>query len=245
MTISIIIPTYNSSSVIGNCINSVLSQTCEQYEILILDNLSSDNTLSIVDSFQSEKIRVFSHKDNGIYDALNMGIEYATGEWLYFLGSDDHLLDDNVLSDVYDVMMSSDLDFIYGDAYFKNSKSVYGGISSVEKLLLVGNICHQAIFYKKRVFEVVGQYNLKYRIWADWDLNIRCFKHEGLNKGYLNRTIAVFNDLQGVSKDHDEVFKKELPVFYIQEINSLTKCLRSFPYRLFRPFKGFSEKKIH
>lgn len=239
MKISIIIPTYNSSSVIVDCLNSVLSQAYEQYEVLILDNQSSDGTLSIVESFQNEKIRVFSQKDNGIYDALNMGIRYASGDWLYFLGSDDYLFDDNVLRDVYDVMVSSDLDIIYGDAFFKNSNSVYGGISSVEKLLMVGNICHQAVFYKKKVFELVGQYNLKYPIWADWDLNIRCFKHEGLNKGYLNRIIAVFNDLQGASKDHDEVFKKELPVFYIHEINSLKKRLRSFPYKLFRPFENF------
>ncbi|EOR93983.1 glycosyl transferase, family 2 [Arcticibacter svalbardensis MN12-7] len=237
--ISIIIPTYNSETSIKECLLSVLNQSVDNYEILIIDNVSSDETIRIASDFNDNKINIVSQKDKGVYDAMNTGIQLSKGEWLYFLGSDDILKDNDVLYDINNYIKLSDSNFIYGNAYFKNSGYIYGEESSIERLLIEGNICHQAIFYHYSIFSLVGLYNLKYPIWADWDFNIKCFKFSAIKTEYVNRIIAVYNDYKGISRDDDEVFKKQLPNFYIQEIDrlnieigTLNKKLNSFPYNI-------------
>ncbi|MDR2410857.1 MAG: glycosyltransferase, partial [Bacteroidales bacterium] len=84
--LSIIIPTYNSSKTINRCLDSILCQSYSNYEILVMDGLSSDNTLELVKAYNDRRIQIYSGKDNGIYDAMNKGIALAKGEWLYFSG---------------------------------------------------------------------------------------------------------------------------------------------------------------
>src|SRR5688572_23331397 len=97
---SIIIPTLNSEAHIRRSLESVLHQSFPNFEILIVDGLSVDQTLSIVQQENDARITTYSEKDHGIYDAMNKGITLAKGKWLYFLGSDDVLYDNNVFQDV-------------------------------------------------------------------------------------------------------------------------------------------------
>lgn len=215
-TFSIIIPTYNSSKTLERCLKSILNQTFNDFEILVIDGLSLDNTIKIANSFVDERIKVFSEKDNGIYDAMNKGIEKANGEWLYFLGSDDTLYDADTLGDI-NLYLSSDLiDIIYGNVIFKSSNKKYLGEFNLEKLLLERrNICHQAVFYNKSVFKKIGNYNLKYEVLADYDLNIRAFLYENLIIKHTDRIIATYND-QGISsKNVDVIFRKDLIEHYV------------------------------
>ena len=101
--ISIITPTYNSEKSIESCILSVANQTYKNIEHLIIDGQSSDNTLGIVKNYAERfsHLRVISERDNGIYDAMNKGIDLAQGEWIYFLGSDDIFYDEHVLEDLF------------------------------------------------------------------------------------------------------------------------------------------------
>jgi glycosyltransferase involved in cell wall biosynthesis len=100
---SIIIPTFNSEKVLRECLNSIVEQTFNNYEIILIDGLSTDSTVDIIKeySLNNPNIHWVSEKDLGIYDAMNKGIKIANGEWVYFLGSDDKLSSNNALQEIF------------------------------------------------------------------------------------------------------------------------------------------------
>ncbi len=177
--ISIIIPTKNSEIYIANCLSSILSQTVQNYEIIILDSKSTDQTLSVAQSFNDERIKIYVETDYGIYDGMNKGLKVANGKWLYFLGSDDELFDTYVLERISGVLINSTNKIVYGnviingDAGWAKDGEIYDGKFDLKKILKK-NICHQAIFYRDSVFNNMS-YNIKYKICADYDLNLRLF----------------------------------------------------------------------
>lgn len=192
---SIILPTYNSESTIKRCIDSILCQTLTDFEIVIVDGLSKDATLTILKKFNDSRIKIFSESDKGIYDAMNKGINQAKGNWLYFLGSDDSLYDINVLNKIYMATLSTKRLVIYGnvkvlgDAVWASNGTIADGYFSIGKLISK-NICHQAIFYNKMVFSKIGNYNTDFTVCADWEYNLRCrAKYEF---EYVNIVIANF-----------------------------------------------------
>lgn len=194
---SIIIPTYNAEATLGAALESITTQNFRDYEVIIVDGVSKDGTADIVDRYAANNpaIRWVSEKDKGIYDAMNKGIGLARGEWLYFLGSDDILLDDQVLTNVHRAAESTDARMVYGNVLVKGSiiwagdGKIYDGEFDREKIAR-SNISHQAIFYHKSVFPAVGNYNIAYSTCADWDLNLRCFAR--LKTQYVPLTIARF-----------------------------------------------------
>src|SRR5258708_1387752 len=99
---SIIIPTHNSAKKLSPCLESIISQSFQNFEIIIVDGASSDDTFSVVNHYReaNSNIRWFSEKDRGIYDAMNKGTSVAQGEWIYFLGSDDRLYENDTLRKV-------------------------------------------------------------------------------------------------------------------------------------------------
>jgi len=195
--ITVIIPTHNSSASVAACIDSIESQSFKNYEALFMDGLSSDQTMDIIKAraLRNDKIRFLSEKDDGIYDAMNKGIKIADGEWLLFLGSDDRLLDNAVLEKIAPVLESSDADMVYGnvkvvgDAVWAHDGDIYDGPFTVQKLFSK-NICHQSVFYRKSLFNKIGNYNTNYKIAADWDLNHRCFANGSVQ--YADQTISAF-----------------------------------------------------
>jgi glycosyltransferase involved in cell wall biosynthesis len=114
--ISIIIPTYNSENVIADCIESIMLQSYPFKEIIVVDGVSDDSTTAVVRDFSCKhsSIVLISERDKGIYDAMNKGISRASGEWLYFMGSDDRLFDENVLQRVADEIDLNTCEMIYG-----------------------------------------------------------------------------------------------------------------------------------
>ncbi|HLX55335.1 MAG TPA: glycosyltransferase family 2 protein [Aquella sp.] len=219
--LSIIIPTYNSFSTIESCLNSVRDQIFLDYEVIVVDGLSEDETITFVKARASAdpKIKLFSDKDYGIYDAMNKGIEYARGKWLYFLGSDDSLFDHRVLFDFASIANKISAPVIYGNVKivgqtaWSSDGAIYDGKFDLKKLL-TKNICHQAIFYKADFIRAI-RYNIKYSICADWDFNMKCW-----SKGkfiYMNRVIANFHG-GGASTNNsrDVSFEEEIEQNIIQ-----------------------------
>lgn len=213
--LSVIIPTYNSEKTIERCLNSLVVQTYQNFEICILDGGSSDATVTKVNNFRSyfKNIRIVSEPDQGVYDAMNKGIDIAQGDWLYFLGSDDELFDKDVFSDIFNTPTSKKHGIIYGSAYVCDDTSwakagqVYDGLFDIRKLLLK-NICHQAIFYKKELFQRFGKYKIQYSVCADWEINLRFFsKSESI---YLDRIIANFYGGGLSSKADDDLLGRDI-----------------------------------
>jgi glycosyltransferase involved in cell wall biosynthesis len=195
VSVSIIIPTFNSASHIRRCLTSVCSQTSSNFELIIQDGLSKDKTVSIVNEFIAEypriDIRLYSQEDSGIYDAMNKALNQARGLFVYFLGSDDYLYDKNVLATIFGNNPLSRFDVVYGDAFFEETNSVYGGKFTYRNLLFK-NICHQSMFVKRTVLLKLGGFNTKYPGLADWDVNMKLFSGKYRIK-YLPVLVAFFS----------------------------------------------------
>jgi glycosyltransferase involved in cell wall biosynthesis len=215
--LSIIIPTFNSGAYIEGCLRSVASQTFRDYEVIVQDGCSSDDTVERIGSFRSGNpgidIKLAIEKDRGPYDAMNKGVSRATGEWLYFLGSDDQLHDRNVLAAIFGTSGLAGANVIYGNVRVIGSSDwaranpVYGGTFDVERLLHE-NICHQAIFYRAAFFREVGEYNVEYLIYADWDFNMRCWSRTKFR--YLEVTVAIYSAAGLSGSGCDECFRKDV-----------------------------------
>jgi glycosyltransferase involved in cell wall biosynthesis len=234
--LSIIIPTFNSSKTLEAAVNSVLQQTFIDFEILIIDGLSQDKTLEIAKEYNDERIKIWSEKDNGIYDAMNKGISKATGEWIYFLGSDDRLINNKVLDDVFGNRKAQEYDLIYGNVLWGESAELYYGKFD-EFILSYTNICHQAIFYKRKILTQEGGFDLSYPALADWKLNIHCFLDPAIKTLYLPYLIAKFN-INGSSKDFKDGFKSEIKQTYLS-------CSRNYPWIQRLRIKNFFERNMY
>ena len=205
--VTIITPSYNSDKDIEACIHSVAKQSYTNKEHLIIDNLSEDGTLDIVRKYSAlyPHIHLITEKDNGIYDAMNKGIEKSTGEWLYFLGSDDTFFDNEVLTDLFTSDLAITNDILYGNVQWGPDGTVYDGEFSFLKLM-EKNICHQALFFRREVFSLLGSFDVKYKALADWVLNMQWFGKEDIRRAYLERIIAVYNPCGFSSIHYDTIF---------------------------------------
>ena len=206
MKLSIIIPTYNSASVLPKALDSIVGQTFGDWEVLIMDGVSTDDTLKVAQSYNDSRIRINSEPDKGIYDAMNKGIGKARGEWLYFLGSDDWLLNDNVLHDVF-AQDTDSYDVVYGEVEAPHLASNHSGEWTLQTI--DRNRCHQAILYRRQVIRRLGGYNTKYKIWADYDLNLKWFFDRKVKKKHIPTVIAHYAE-GGYSSVCDAEMLKDL-----------------------------------
>ena len=116
--VSIIIATYNSGKTLRRALDSVLNQSYQDWECIVVDGASKDNTIEIVKEYVSKdsRFRYMSEPDHGIYDAFNKGWKMAKGEWVMYLGSDDEYTKEGIKA----LMDNSDgADVVYGDTYFR------------------------------------------------------------------------------------------------------------------------------
>lgn len=207
-TLSIIIPTYNSASVLPKSLDCIVGQTFIDWEVLIMDGVSTDDTLKIAQSYNDPRIRIYSEPDKGIYDAMNKGIKKAKGEWLYFIGCDDWLLASNTLESIFSMDISK-YDIIYGDVEAEHLVSEHSGEWSLATIDF--NRCHQCIFYRKEVFKKVGTYNLSYPVFADFDLNLKWFLSKKIKHQYVPITVAHYSEGGYSSHQKDTLFYERLP----------------------------------
>lgn len=163
MKFSIIVATYNSALTIRSMLKSLASQTFTDFELIIVDNKSSDQTIQIVvEEFHDAK--VILGPDTGIYNALNKGVASATGEWVYILGSDDFLASSTVLEEVsHKISEDPDLGLIYGDIQARShSRSrlikMYDPVRSTMGKLKCPPIFHQSAFVRRDVLLSLGQF---------------------------------------------------------------------------------------
>ena len=195
--ITIITPTFNIGDSIETTLLSVANQTYTNIEHIIVDGASTDKTLPTIRKYQKQhkNIRLLTEKDEGIYHAMNKGMDLCTGDWIYFMGADDTFYNENVLTDLFEQGLFSEEHVIYGnvmikgDAPWAKDNSIYDGPFTLEKLFK-WNICHQSILYPKSVKSLVGYYYTKYKVTSDWDYNFRCWAKYKFT--YTEKIIAFF-----------------------------------------------------
>jgi glycosyltransferase involved in cell wall biosynthesis len=243
MLISIVTPTYNSKKTIERNTRSVINQTSKNFEHIIIDNLSKDNTIEIVkkvyeESNLSDHLRIISEKDDGISDAFNKGIKAAKGEIIGILNGDDAYYNNKVFERILEAFKDERIIFVHGDIYFDDP--VYG--SNIRKPLLCPITTampfnHPSMFIKKEIYEEYGFYEKSYKFAMDYALIIKFEKEisQFREKGkYLQGDpIAIMNS-GGASWKHElgsiEEYKQALKEFGFWDANAK----KQYKLRIFR-----------
>lgn len=229
--VSIVSVVLNGASTLERAIRSVVDQDLNDCEYIIIDGQSTDGSIDIIKKFESKLTFWISERDEGIYDAMNKAISYTRGKWVYFLGSDDQLLDGFKTAITF---LQDEKTLYYCNVYRPALDKVYDGEFSLYKLAC-RNICHQSIFYPRFIWKKYS-YNLKYKILADYELNLRCFTDADVKLQFLPVTIAIFSDKGGVSpKIKDIEFEKDKMSLIKRDFPSsifVVSCFRAFLLKL-------------
>jgi glycosyltransferase involved in cell wall biosynthesis len=185
--ITIIIVVYNAFESIERSILSVICQDYSNLQFIIIDGGSTDGTTDIIERYLDKIDNYISEPDKGVYDAMNKALPLIEGDWFYFLGAGDMLL--NMLDKVAKTLIDKTRIY-YGNVYRKDTLKVYDGKFSSFKLA-VNNVCHQAIFYPK---SIAGKYsyNTQYKIQADHDFNMRCHGDKNYRLKYIPLIICLY-----------------------------------------------------
>lgn len=200
MKISVITVSYNSAETIGQTIDSVLSQRFRDFEYIIIDGASTDETVNIIrekESLFSGSLSWISEPDKGIYDAMNKGIAMARGEIIGILNSDDFYKSSQVLSTVNNSFGKENCDAVYGDIefispddhhrirYWKSSPYVPGGF------LHGWHLPHPSFFVKREVYEKFGVFDTNFGVSADFELMLRLIEKQQIKVEYIPETLVL------------------------------------------------------
>lgn len=172
--LSIITVTYNAEQVLQKTIESVIEQSYENLEFLIIDGGSKDATTSIIKSYEKHINIWISEPDNGIYDAMNKGLALANGEYVWFINAGDKPFNKHTAKEIMMLAINQNADVIYGDTILINEKDENLGMrhgKTPDELKYTSfkhgmNVCHQAFICRKKLVE---KYELKWGIAADID----------------------------------------------------------------------------
>lgn len=197
--ISVILPVYNGGRTLEAAIDSVACQRYENLELVVIDGGSTDGSLEIIRAHEGQIDLWISEPDRGVYDAMNKGVDRACGDWLYFLGSDDILLD--IVHEIVPHLKDSHTVY-YGEVQLTSGKKSSGTFN--RQWLIRKNIPHQAIIYPRNVFKKYS-YDLKYPVAADYHLNLNCFGDSSFRFVRLPFVIAQFNNFDGLSSTRDDI----------------------------------------
>lgn len=152
--LSIITVCYNAENDIARTIESVLKQTFNDFEYIIVDGSSTDSTLNIVNSYKSSIQQIISEPDKGIYDAMNKGIKMANGEWVIMMNAGDQFASNTVLDEIFSSYIPDSIDFIYSDVLVKNRN--LWNICPMD--FDNGGLNHQCVIYRKKLHQSIGYY---------------------------------------------------------------------------------------
>lgn len=209
--ISIVTVCYNSAGTIRRTLESVRAQHYKDLEYIVIDGGSTDGTVDILKEYEDVITDWSSEPDGGIYDAMNKGIKKSSGDLITFLNSDDWYEED-VLGDVAKCFEDTQTDIIYGNFIMQDGEDrqyVYELDNiNLEELHYKWLLCHQALFYKRTLFEVWGGYDTSYKAAADYEWTLRAYVN-GVKFEHLPRMVCRFS-IGGFSVIHEEDSIEEL-----------------------------------
>ena len=195
MKISIITTTYNSGKTLQDTIQSVLSQSYPDWEHIIVDGASKDNTIDIIKSFESEysgRLKWMSEPDKGIYDAMNKGIAMATGDIIGILNSDDFYTSQGVLSKIAIAMSTDTMDAVFGDVHFVNDNDLnncvryYSSRFFYSWMMPMGyQPAHPSFYCRKAIYDKFGAFDTNFIVAADFEHLLRLIYVNNIDIRYI------------------------------------------------------------
>ena len=241
MKISIITPTFNSQKTIEENINSVLIQTYDNWEHIVIDNLSSDKTLSIIKKFSNHKIKIISEKDKGIFDAINKGILNSTGEIISILHSDDFFFNKDALTNVVNDFLNPEINIVYGNLlYVKKSNTDkmlrYWQSNNFQKGLFYRGWSppHPSFFVKKKIYEKFGNYKIEFGNSSDFELMFRLLEKNQVSSKYIDKVLVTMRYGGASNKNLLNIFKQNLTILKILGIEKNYITIIKFVYIKFK-----------
>jgi glycosyltransferase involved in cell wall biosynthesis len=173
------------------------------FEWIVIDGESTDHTLQVLAEYEENISILLSEPDNGVYDAMNKGIRLAKGEYLLFLNAGDSLYNTDVLESVAKM---PEVDILYGDVKCIDAEGKDVIKRCPDKLsryyLLRNMIPHQATFYRRNVFAEYGEYDISFRIAADYDFLVKCIYANNTSHCHIPRIVSVYRT-DGISSSSE------------------------------------------
>jgi len=235
--ITVVTVVYNGEQFLEETILSVINQTYDNVEYIIIDGGSTDGTLDIIRKYEHAIDYWVSEKDKGIYDAMNKGISLSSGSIIGILNSDDLLYNTDTLENIIDTYLLKNADVIYGDILLVNPKTKLvkeKRFAKIRKMAYGMYLNHPAIFISLSIYKRFGIFRSDiFKMAADYDLLLRILI-EKVRFIYINKYLAVMRD-GGVSiKSYDITIKetyiaRKLNLSYIKfNLTNIVKCIKKY-----------------
>ena len=138
--LSIICPTYNSDKTLQRTLSSIKGQSYQSIELIVVDGGSTDKTLDIIRKNSDIISKFISEPDRGLWDAMNKGLDMISGDWVYFIGSDDYLSSSKVIEDIFGVSINADVGLLLGSVRYSNNKIFKSRFN--KRIYLTYNYCY-------------------------------------------------------------------------------------------------------
>ncbi|MBN8133413.1 glycosyltransferase family 2 protein [Vibrio vulnificus] len=215
MKVSVITATYNSSQTIVDTVRSLEGQTYSDIEYIIVDGASKDNTLQVIEQNCSRVSKIISEPDRGIYDALNKGIQAATGDIIGFLHSDDLLAYPQAIADLVNTMQASqsqavyaDLEYVSKDDISKTVRLWTSGEYQKQNLLNGWMPPHPTFYMRRECYQALGMFDLSFRISADYDSLLRYLWLNSVTMSYLPKVLIKMRVGGASNRSLRNIYKK-------------------------------------
>ena len=231
MKVSIVTATWNSGRTVEDTIKSVLCQTYKNYEYLIIDGLSKDSTLEIAQKYEpffEGRMKIYSEKDKGIYDAMNKGFQKATGDVLMLINSDDLFArPDAVELVVKEFERHPDVDGVYADLNYVSQSNV----NNIVRVWKTGNQkpmrygwlpAHPTFYIKRECYEKYGYFNLSYPLAADFELILRFIEKYKVRLTYLPLSLVKMRLGGATSRSIHNIYKQGVETIRAFKENGLS-----------------------
>ncbi len=216
--LSIITVCKNEPFIESTC-RSVCEQTCQDFEWIVVDGASTDNTLTKIETYKNRANIFISEPDGGIYQAMNKGIKCAKGNYCLFLNGGDMLYNEDTIASVIPYLKENRADVYYGDSYrlFENEADCFIKTypNTLDKsFFLTNTLGHQSSFIRRELFEKYGGYREDFKIVSDKEKWL-CFMEKGVSFEHLPFACSQFR-MNGISQIKSDSLKEEKRKMFMQ-----------------------------
>jgi glycosyltransferase involved in cell wall biosynthesis len=199
MLLTIITINLNNRLGLKKTIESVVNQTKNNFEYLIIDGASTDGSLDIIKNYEKNIDGWVSEKDNGVYSAMNKGIRMAKGNYLLFLNSGDLLFEPTTIEKMLQLDLQEDLIIFNVKMLTLNGDKIEEHNLHPRDFLIRGSINHQAVLHRKSIFDKIGLYNETLRISACYEHYLLAFFKHNCTYKYIRQILSIYDDTEGLS----------------------------------------------
>jgi glycosyltransferase involved in cell wall biosynthesis len=253
MFISIITVNLNNKDGLHKTLESLKRQTSSFYELIVIDGMSIDGSVELIENYKGFIHNCIIEPDNGTYDAMNKGVKLASGDYLLMLNSGDVLAEPDTLEKIISRGLKEDI--IFSDVIWDDGKAKYNSSFPDQltlKYFLTDSIGHQAVFYRRSLHDIVGLYRTDFKICSDaaflvnalfrhncsyrkYDTPVSVCQRGGISADPLNAAIVYSERMKFISEDFKNLLAEiQYGVFLEKELNSYRRFKKTLLYRIFK-----------